>query len=187
MKKLLLLIPVIVQLYGCAAGLKPYPAGAGLFPEGQSLWGIRLDRGGSRLFAGLLVLEGKRQGLDAVLLDSTGIKLLEERVLPSGELENVSVLPAVGNKRLAPLLGEGLHRVFFPFAEVGAPCYRDGLFKYCFGAESEGHLVKSKRLGPFVLWSADYFINKYDSTVAIDKVRLDSGWFSPSLVLELNP
>jgi hypothetical protein len=184
-KKVLLLAFVFAQLYGCAAGLKPYPDGDGLFPDEQSLWEIRINRGGSQLFAGLLVLDRKGQSLEAVLLDGTGIKLLAERVLASGEVENVSVSPAVRNKRLAPLLGDGLHRMIFSFGEEGgSACYRDGLFEYCFGAESESHLVKFKRLGPFVLWSVDYFINKYDSTIAVDNARLDSNWPVPSLILK---
>ncbi|MFN2366685.1 MAG: hypothetical protein ABR523_09530 [Desulfurivibrionaceae bacterium] len=184
MIKRLVYLLMLASLYGCAVGLQPYPEADKLFPDGQTLWEIGIDRGGSRLFAGLLALDLKEDALEAVLLDGTGIKLLEERGSASGELEKVAIFPAVGNKRLAPLLGEGLHRVFLAGEEGGQVCRRQGLFELCFGVESRGHLVKLKRLGPFVLWSVDYFINKYDSVEVIDKARLDSGWWSPALHLK---
>ncbi|MDT8335498.1 MAG: hypothetical protein RQ753_07355 [Desulfurivibrionaceae bacterium] len=184
MKNLVVYLVIIGSLCGCAAGLQPYPAVGGLFSDGQNLWEIRIDRGGSQLFAGLLALDLKGDALEAVLLDGTGIKLLEERVSASEGVENVAVLPAVRNKRLAPFLAEGLHRVFLAGGEGGEVCRHDGLFKLCFGEESRGHLVKLKRLGPFVLWSVDYFINNYDSVDVVDRARLASGWWSPSLNLK---
>ena len=185
MKKVLLLMVAISQLYGCAAGLQPYPDHPELFSDGQTLWEVRIGRGDSQFFAGLLALNKKGEGLEAVLLDSTGIKLLEEKVLSSGEVEIVSALPAVRNKRLGPFLGEGLFRLFFtPPGLADEPCRRDGLFKLCFGAENEDHLVKFRRLGPFGLWSADYFINNYDSESVLTGARLNGGWLTPYLQLK---
>jgi hypothetical protein len=113
MKKVLLLIILLSQVYGCGVALQPYPHSAELFADDQTLWQVRIGRGESQLFSGLLALNKKGQVLEAVLLDSTGIKLLEEKVLSSGEVEIVSALPAVRNKRLGPFLGEGLFRLFF--------------------------------------------------------------------------
>jgi len=187
MKKIALCALILAQVYGCAVGLQPYPDGDRLFQDSQTLWEIRIDRGGEKLFAGLLALEMKGGSLDAVLLDGTGIKLLEERVLASGEVVNISTLPAIRNKRLAPLLGKGLHRLFFSFGEEEAEaCRRHGLLEYCFGVESDGHLVKLRRLGPFVLWSVDYFVNNYDSSLGVNTARLNSGWFAPTLSLKRN-
>jgi hypothetical protein len=185
MKKMLLFIVLLSQIYGCAAGLQPYPQSAELFPDGQTLWQVRLGRGGSQFFAGLLALNKKEDSLEAVLLDSTGIKLLEEKVLSSGQVEVVSVLPAVRNKRLAPFLGKGLFRLFFsPTGLSDEPCRRDGLFELCLGTEDDGHLVKFRRLGPFVLWSVDYFINNHGSGPLVTEARLNAGWFAPYLQLE---
>jgi len=185
MKKMLLLIILLSQVYGCGVALQPYPQAAGLFPDGQSLWKIRLGRGESRLFAGLLALNKKGEALEAVLLDSTGIRLLEEKVLSSGEVEIISALPAVRNKRLGPFLGEGLLRLFFvPTGFTDELCRRQGFFELCFGAEAEDHLVKFRRLGPFVLWSGDYFINNYDSEPLVTGARLKGGWLTPYLHLE---
>jgi len=185
MKKIALCALILAQVYGCSVGLQPYPDGDRLFQDSQTLWEIRIDRGGEKLFAGLLALERKGESLDAVLLDGTGIKLLEERVLASGEVVNISTLPAIRNKRLAPLLGKGLHRLFFDFEIYGeGVCRRDGLFELCFGAQSEGHLIKLRRLGPLILWSVDYFIKNSDAALKVNSARLDSGWPAPSLDLK---
>ncbi|MEN8134598.1 MAG: hypothetical protein ABFS18_03550 [Thermodesulfobacteriota bacterium] len=185
MKKVLLLIILLSPIYGCGVALQPYPHSSGLFTDGQTLWQARIGRGESQLFAGLLALNKKGPVLEAVLLDSTGIKLLEEKVLASGEVEIISALPAVRNKRLGPFLGEGLFRLFFvPPGFTEEPCRRQGLFELCFGSEDEEHLVKLRRLGPFVLWSGDYFINNYDSGPMVIGARLNGGWLTPYLQLE---
>jgi hypothetical protein len=184
-KTRLLFIILCCHLSGCGAGLQSYSHPEELFSEGQTLWKVRIDRGDSQLFAGLLALNKKDAVLEAVLLDSTGIKLLQEKILATGALEVVSALPAVRNKRLAPFLGEGLFRLFFiPDRVTDGPCHREGLFALCFGVDDQGQLVKFRRLGPFVLWSADYFINGYDAAPVLTGARLNSGWLTPSLQLE---
>jgi hypothetical protein len=185
MKKMLLLIILLSQVYGCGVGLRPYPQSAELFPDGQTLWQVRIGRGESQLFAGLLALNKKGEGLEAVLLDSTGIKLLEEKVLSSGEVEIISALPAVRNKRLGPFLGEGLFRLFFSTTGfTDEPCRREGLFELCFGVDDEEHLIKFRRLGPFVLWSGDYFINNHGSEPMVTGARLNGGLLTPYLQLD---
>lgn len=187
MKKVLLLILLSCQLAGCTSVLYPYPQAAELFPDGQSLWQIRLGRGESQLFTGLLALDKKQDRLTAILLDSTGIKLLEESVRSSGEVEIITQLPAVRNKRLAPFLGKGLLRLFFNTPDShNEPCRRNGLFELCFGVNDKGQLIKSSNMGPFVLWSSDYFINNDGSTPILTETRLNAGWFTPSLQLNRN-
>jgi hypothetical protein len=180
--KKILLLAVALHLYGCAATpLQPYPQARELLPEGQTLWTARIGRGNSPLFAGLLLLNKTGPDLEAVLLDATGIKLLAEKVLASGEVTVVSALPPVRNKRLGPFLGTGLHRLFSdPGGPAGQACRRDGLLELCFGTDESGHLRKFRRLGPFVLWSGDYFINNHE----ISSARLNSGWLTPYLHLE---
>jgi hypothetical protein len=186
MTKVLLLVAVCLQVYGCAGtSLQPYPRAEELLPAGQTLWRARIGRGDSQLFAGLLVLNKTGQDLEAVLLDSTGIKLLEEKIRASGVVTIVATLPPLRNQRLGSFLGTGLHRLFSsPEGVATQPCRRDGLLALCFGMAEPGHLRKFRRLGPFVLWSGDYFINNYDSTAEITGARLNAGWLTPYLHLE---
>ncbi|MBU0483430.1 MAG: hypothetical protein KKB30_02815 [Proteobacteria bacterium] len=181
----LVLIVALSQVYGCATGLRPYADSSELFTDGQTLWEVRIGRGSSQRFAGLLALNKKGEVLEVVLLDSTGIKLLEEKVLATGKVEIVSALPVVRNNQLGSFLGEGLFRLFFNSTEFTAePCRGDGLFELCFGLEEEGHLVKFKRLGPFVLWSGDYFISNYDSLDVLTGAVINGGWLTPYLKLK---
>ena len=53
----------------------------------------------------------------------------------------------------------------------------------CFG-ELDGQLVKTRSLGPFVLWRAEYFINNYGSRTLIGRARLNSFWPAPYLDLQ---
>ena len=186
MKWFWLLLALVSQLYGCGAGLKELATSPDLRLESPSLWQVNIGRGEADIFTGLLVLKPEGDDLRAVLLDSMGIKLLEERIGKGGELEVVSGIPAVTSRRLPAFLGEGIYRLFLtPGVSDGKTCRRDGFFtKVCLAEKEAGHLVKLRRMGPFVLWSGDYFINNYDSAADLQGARLDSGWFVPYLHLE---
>lgn len=185
MKKIFLVLLVLTLTSGCGANLKSYPAEQQLLPAGPTLWEVRIGRHSSQFFAGLLALNKKNAVLEAVLLDSTGIKLVEEKILSTGEVQVISVLPALRNSRLSKLLGEGLARLFFNRQDAGTdPCRREGLLELCFGTKEDGSLVKFRRIGPFVLWSGDYFINNHDSKPVVTGARLNGGWLTPYLQLE---
>ncbi|MEN8142278.1 MAG: hypothetical protein ABFQ82_01615 [Thermodesulfobacteriota bacterium] len=186
MRWCLLLLALISQLYGCGAGLQGLATLPALHPDRPSLWQVNIGEGESAVFTGLLVLKPEGDVLRAVLLDSMGIKLLEEKIGRGGEVEIVSGIEAVTSRRLPAFLGEGIHRLFFsPGPQDGKICRSDGIVaKVCLGEKGVGHLVKLRRTGPFVLWSVDYFINNYDSFAEMTGARLDSGWFVPSLHLK---
>jgi hypothetical protein len=174
------------QLYGCGVGLRGLASSPVLLPENPSLWQVKIGRDESPVFTGLLVLKPEGDDLRAVLLDSMGIKLLEEKINKEGKVEVVSGIQAVTSRRLPAFLGEGVHRLLLsPGGRDGKSCRSDGFVaKVCLGEKADGHLVKLRRIGPFVLWSADYFINNYDSVEGMSGARLDSGLFVPSLLLE---
>lgn len=183
MRRIVPFLLLLSQLWSCAPALSTFPESRELFADGQELWEIHLGRGDSGLFAGLLLLDRKGDQLEAVLLDATGIKLLEETVTAGGEVKIVSALPTVRDKRLPAFLGKGLHRLFFNVANLGGePCRPDGWGELCFGVNDRGTLVKFRKIGPFVLWSADYLINNYDAK-AISGAELRSGWLVPHIRL----
>lgn len=180
--------PALIFLWlltGCGATMVVSTVSPELSVAEPSLWTVRLGRGDQEIFAGLLVLRNEGDAIRAVLLDSTGIKLLEERVSASGEVTVIKAISAVKNKRLPAFLGEGLYRLFFNSAGfAGEVCRRDGFARLCFGEEDSGQLVKLRRFGPFVLWRADYFINNYGSGSVISGARLTSFWPAPYLDLQ---
>lgn len=186
MKWLMLVLALVSQLYGCGAGLKRLATSPDLLPADPSLWQVNIGRGESSIFTGLLVLKPEGDELRAVLLDSMGLKLLEERIGKGGKVEVVSAIPLVKSKRLPSFLGEGIYRLFLvPGVGDGEACRSDGFaVAVCLGEKEAGHLVKLRRRGPFVLWSGDYFINNYATAGDLKSVRLNSGWLVPYLHLE---
>lgn len=187
MKWCLLLLALASQLYGCGAGLRNVATSPDLLADQPSLWQLQIGRGDSSIFTGLLVLKPEGEDLHAVLLDSMGIKLLEEKIDQGGNVEVIYAIPMVKDKRLPTFLGGGLHRLFFNNGGfAGRTCRSDGWATVCLGEKAAGHLVKLRRVGPFVLWSADYLINNYDSAAVMTDARLNSGWLVPYLHLKKN-
>ncbi len=177
---------MIVFLGGCSGILHPSVVHDQMLPPGRSLWRLTIGDQDKPEYTGLLALRDSGDMLDLVLLDSTGIKLLSQRIYPDGEIEIQSAVPLVKEKGLPAFLGKGLSRIFQHDEKNAAqPCYRDVLVKKCFGEDSKGRLVKSGHIGPFKLWSAEYFINKdKKGREHLSDVTLDRGWFVPALRLE---
>jgi hypothetical protein len=185
MRGLWLALIFLGLLSGCGGGIVVSAVSSDLSIAETSLWTVRLGRGDQEIFAGLLALRNEGDSIRAVLLDSTGIKLLEERISSSGEVQVIKAIPAVRDKRLPSFLGEGLYRLFFNSEGfAGELCRRDGFASLCFGEQDSGQLVKLRRFGPFVLWRADYFINNYGSRSVISGARLNSFWPAPYLDLQ---
>ena len=185
MRELWLALILLGLLTGCGGTVVVSAVPPELSVAEPSLWTVRLGRGDQEIFAGLLALRHEGDAIRAVLLDSTGIKLLEERIASSGEVTVIKAISAVKDKRLPSFLGEGLYRLFFNSDGFGGElCRRDGLARLCLGEQDSGQLVKLRRFGPFVLWRAEYFINNYGSSSVISGARLNSFWPAPYLDLQ---
>jgi len=187
MKRICMFLIFLGLLSGCGGGLVVSAVSPELPAAEPTLWTLRMGRGDREIFAGLLAMRNEGTVIRVVLLDSTGIKLLEEEISSSGEVTVIKALPAVRDKRLPFFLGEGLYRLFFNAGgDGGEVCRRDGFARLCLGEKDSGGLVKLKRFGPFVLWRADYFINNYGSGPVISGARLNSFWPAPYLDLRRN-
>lgn len=185
MMRSVIVVIVAIFLSACAQIEKSRVERDNLLPTGRSLWQLTIGKQEKPKFTGLLALRGSEQGLEAVLLDSTGIKLLAERITPDGRIEIQSAIPVIKEKGLPSFLGKGLHRIFLSGADVGpVPCRQDSLIRRCFGESRNGRLGKSASFGPFELWSVEYLINKDNDLSPVSGAILDSGWFVPSIGLE---
>jgi len=185
MNKLIISIVILSQVWGCSAALKARRSASPLLQDGHSLWNLTVGRGDSQLFAGLLAMRKSGSMIEAALMDSTGIKLLEESVAADGEVKVVSALPTVRERRLPTLLGEGIHRLFFNGTGfVQEPCRQQWLTQLCFGERKDGSLAKTKKVGPLVLWRAHYSINNEGPVDVLAGASLRTSWFSPHLHFE---
>lgn len=172
-------------LGGCATHLCPAPAAPVMLPNGPTLWKLALRRGGEPLYTGLLLLSGGEEGVGMVLLDASGIKLLEGRVAESGEVVAVKALRPVADRGLPDFLGRVVQRLFLLGPPpVGETCRPEGFGELCQGLDDAGRLLRFRSWGPFVLWAADYSINNEVVPPLLTSARMGQGWLAPEVGLE---
>lgn len=172
-------------LAGCGAHLTPALTNPALLPSEPTLWKLALRRGGEPRYTGLLLLSRADEGIGMVLLDPTGIKLLEGLVKESGVVAEVKALRPVADRGLPDFLGGVVQRLFLlPPPPVGETCRPEGLGKLCQGFNEAGQLVRIRSWGPLVLWAADYSINNETAPPLFTGARLDEGWLTPEVGLE---
>ncbi len=172
-------------LAGCAAHLSPAPTNPALLPAEPTLWKLALRRGGEARYTGLLLLSRDEKGTGMVLLDPTGIKLLEGRVNETGAVTGVKALQPVADRGLPNFLGGVVQRLFLLAPPpVGETCRPAGFGQLCQGLNGSGQLVRIRSWGPLVLWAADYSINNEIAPPLLTGARLDEGWLTPEVGLE---
>lgn len=175
-------------LGGCAAELLPTQASWPELPAESSLWTLALKRGGEPLYTGLLLLNRDETGVGMVLLDPTGIKLLEGQVLTGGGLSGVKALRPVAERGLPDFLGQAVQHLFLETPPpVGASCRTVERGSLCQGLNQAGGLARVRRWGPFVVWRADYSTDNEGAGSKLTGARLGQGWLSPEVALELRP
>jgi len=180
------LFPLLAALLaGCAVNLYPAPPAQTQLPDGPTLWKLALRRGGEPLYTGLLLLGQGKEGTGMVLLDATGIKLLEGRVSVSGELSGVKALRPVADRGLPDFLGQAVQRLFlFAPPPVGDTCRPEGWGQLCQGLDESGRLLRIRRWGPWALWRADYSLNNDGLVPVLAGARLGQGLLTPEVGLE---
>lgn len=178
------LLLLAALLAGCAAGLPRSAAAPELLPAEASLWTLALRRGGEPLYSGLLLLSRGEDGAGLVLLDATGIKLLEGRVNQAGEMSGVKALRPVAERGLPEFLGRVVQRLFLLAPPPpGETCRPAGFGQLCQGLAADGRLVRLRRWGPLSLWEADYSINNEATLPVVAGARLAEGWLTPEVAL----
>lgn len=185
MLRMIILLLLAALFAGCAPALRPFGAPPPSLPAEPTLWTLALRRGGEPLYTGLLLLSRSEAGAGMVLLDPTGIKLLEGQVSEAGQVTGVKALRPVADRGLPDFLGQVVQRLFLRAPPPpSATCRPEGFGQLCQGLDRYGQLVRFRRWGPFVLWSADYSINHEDEPALLTGARLGQGWLTPEVALE---
>lgn len=130
----------------------------------SGLYQIEIERFGELRFQGLIAIRKGRELFDYVLIDATGVTLLEGRSQSEargrGELKGM-----LKRSRLAEILTVGLSRMFMLLPE-SQPCGRNGILTFCVKRPSMQHVVKEVRFGPILCWDVEYSVNSKEKTVA---------------------
>lgn len=120
---------------------------------GGRLLNIRIERWGTVRFSGLLGLKELAGGVYYVLLDATGIKLLEVEVARDGGHKVLQVSGPVKKTELAPFLSEALARIYLQEPGPGQePCVGSWFYRLCRAESKDQSWGKYGQAGPFKVW-----------------------------------
>ncbi|MEN8190338.1 MAG: hypothetical protein ABFS19_10860 [Thermodesulfobacteriota bacterium] len=181
MKNSFLTVLLLLCLSGC--GLNPGQLELLQPPEEESdsLFNLKLFTGKELRFSGLIGLKTTDNGLHCLLLDASGIKLLEGSLDSSGQWKTTFVLAPFEQSGLVSFLALSLRRTYLHFpAEI--PCSRSLLNRFCIYQEEQWQKVEQsgvvtvwqaryqKRPRPFLLQSAEFHHHLFDLTLSLKKI-----------------
>jgi hypothetical protein len=118
-------------------------------PAGRPL-NIRIERWEKLRFSGLLGLRETAGGLAYVVLDATGIKLLQAEVAGDGSFVVRQISGPLEKTGLAPFLSEALARIYLQEPDR-LPCAGSWFYRLC-REGGDGSAGKYGQAGPFTVW-----------------------------------
>jgi hypothetical protein len=184
MKNLLLMLTIMLLAAGCSSPVRSPSPAREQTAHADAVWQIEISRRGDLKFAGLLGTRLDGEGLYYVLLDSSGVTLLEARLDADGKQQSIRKLAIFREHRLPGFLATALHRIFL-LEPAGAGCGRNFLPRLCQKQTAGQQMVKTARLGPVGLWSVEY------SPAIIPGewtgITFDNPWLGVTLALTENP
>ena len=141
---------------------------------------IRIKQWGNTRFSGLLVLQKHSAEIYYILLDATGVKLIEARVKKNGDYEIIRVSVPVKDTQMSNFLAKSLQRIYLIEPDT-APCSRNMFLWLCLEKSADQNMIKYARAGPFTTWSVDY---KYDSnSTSWHEASMSIPWLGVKLIL----
>ncbi|MBW2164212.1 MAG: hypothetical protein JRF43_07185 [Deltaproteobacteria bacterium] len=179
----ILFILIIQFISGCGINKIPEHADQHFQYVEESFWKLTIEQWGTERFTGLLAVRTLGPDFHLVLLDATGIKLMETAMSDGSDVRVVSALKAVRDRSLPKYLSKSISRIFDTMSD-DVNCSRHGLIRICKKKSALDMERKEARFGPFLLWSVDYFYSK-DVTEGLVCAVLQEPWRRSKLTLEL--
>ncbi len=115
------------------------------------LLSIRVERWDTVRFSGLLGLRKNATGLEYVLLDATGAKLLMVEVAGDGSHNLLRVSGPLKKSDFAPFLSEALARIYLQ-VPTGVSCAGSWFYQVCREESEDKGWSKYGKVGPIKLW-----------------------------------
>lgn len=155
MKAAIVTICCVINLTLCSCALPPTVPRPEAIPGPEAgagrLLRLRIERWDTLRFSGLLGLREKGAGLYYVLLDATGVKLIEAEVAGDGSHKLLRVGGPLRESDFAPFLSEALARIYLQEPDR-LPCAGSWLYQICRDGSVEGGSRKYGQAGPFEVW-----------------------------------
>jgi len=120
----------------------------------SALFNIRIERWGTQQLSGLLALRDRPAGFSYVLLDATGMKLLEGEINRENDSANLPFGGILKESGVAVFFTQSLERIFL-YEPSKKPCARSWLLQFCSEKEKGHTWYKTARFWPFTLWRAE--------------------------------
>jgi hypothetical protein len=175
------LIPLLCLLFS-ACSLPVHTGGS--FPMSQGdphvLMRIHIESWGTPRFTGLLGLQFHDTGLTYMLLDATGITLLESLVPRDGDFTLIRAAGTLGESSLPGFLASSLRKIFLidPATE---PCADTLILRFCKEKTEANHIKKYVATGPFTFWKAEFNSSTPEKT--LPAISFSEPWLGVSLSL----
>ncbi|MBW1671367.1 MAG: hypothetical protein JRJ43_09735 [Deltaproteobacteria bacterium] len=179
----ILLILIIQFISGCGINKIPEHVDQHFLYVDESLWKLTIEKWGSERFTGLLAVRTLGPDFHLVLLDATGIKLLETTMSNKSDVRVVFALKPARDHGLPEYLSRSTSRIFDTMSG-NDNCSRHGFIKICKKKPASDMERKEARFGPFLLWSVDYFYGN-DVSEGFAGAVLREPWKRSKLTLEL--
>lgn len=128
----------------------------------SQLMNIRIERWGTTRFSGLIAMQERGNAIYYVLLDATGVKLMEALVKEDGNHELVRAHGALKDTRLPEFLSESLQKIYLIEPDT-LPCSRTLLLSLCKEKSEDNQWHKYAQAGPFSLWLVDYYAENHST------------------------
>jgi len=179
----IMLISIIQFISGCSINKIPEYNDQHFLCVEESLWKLTIEKWGAERFTGVLAVRTIGPDFHLVLLDATGIKLLETTMSNGSDVRVVAALKAVRDRGLPEYLSRSTLRIFDTMSS-DVHCSRHGFIRICKKKLALDVGRKEARFGPFLVWSVDYFYSK-DVTEGFVRAVLQEPWRRSKLTLEL--
>jgi hypothetical protein len=148
------------------------------------LLSIRVERWDTLRFSGLLGLREDVGGLHYVLLDATGVKLLEVEVAGDGSHNLLRVSGPLMKTDFAPFLSEALARIYLQLP-TGIPCTGSWLYQVCREEMEDKGWNMYGQAGPFKVWLVSARrVNLNSSGVDAESLVYRQPWLGVQIYLE---
>ncbi len=144
-------------LQGCAASNRPL-APTILVPtvdNSPEFYTVTIKDPTQTRFTGLLGISANNHGLHYILLDATGITLLEARIDTRGNVQSKRVFGPLQKSRLPGFLAGALKRIFLE-QPTPLPCEKQLLSTFCEERFTPESGRKWRQTGPFTWWSVEF-------------------------------